>query len=85
MSPFSPGTSKWNKVEHRLFLQITQNSRGEPFRTFETVVALIGHTRTAVGRRVQATLDKTICPTGLVVTCAEMQGLALHPNQFHGG
>ena len=46
VSHFPPGTSKWNKIEHRLFCHITQNWRGRPLRTFETVVALIGHTRT---------------------------------------
>ena len=55
---FPPGTSKWNKIEHRLFCHITQNWRGRPLRTFETVVALIGHTRTARGLRVKAKLDK---------------------------
>ena len=53
VSHFPPGTSKWNKVEHRLFCHITQNWRGRPLRTFETVVALIGHTRTATGLRVR--------------------------------
>jgi hypothetical protein len=49
VSHFPPGTSKWNKVEHRLFCHITQNWRGRPLRTFETLVELIGHTRTATG------------------------------------
>jgi hypothetical protein len=69
VSHFPPGTSKWNKIEHRLFCHITENWRGRPLRTFETIVALIGHTRTA---------------TGLVVTPAEMRALALHPHPFHG-
>ena len=79
-----PGTSKWNKVEHRLFCHITQNWRGRPLRTFETIVALIGHTRTATGLRVKAKLDKRRYKTGLVVTPAEMRRLALHPYAFHG-
>ncbi len=58
VSHFPPGTSKWNKIEHRLFCHITQNWRGRPLRTFETVVALIGHTRTVAGLRVKARLDK---------------------------
>lgn len=58
VSHFPPGTSKWNKVEHRLFCHITQNWRGRPLRTFETLVALIGQTRTATGLRVRANLDK---------------------------
>jgi hypothetical protein len=84
VSHFPPGTSKWNKIEHRLFCHITQNWRGKPLRTFETVVELIGHTRTDAGLRVKAKLDTATYPTGLVVTRAEMKGLALHPNEFHG-
>ena len=84
VSHFPPGTSKWNKVEHRLFCHITQTWRGRPLRTFETVVALVGHTRTATGLRVKAKLDKRRYKTGLVVTNAEMGRLALHRDAFHG-
>ena len=84
VSHFPPGTSKWNKIEHRLFCHITENWRGRPLRTFETIVELIGHTRTASGLRVKAKLDKRRYKTGLVVTSAEMRGLALHPDPFHG-
>jgi hypothetical protein len=84
VSHFPPGTSKWNKIEHRLFCHITQNWRGKPLRTFETVVELIGHTRTAAGLRVKATLDTTTYPTGVVVTRAQMNELSLHPHDFHG-
>ena len=84
VSHFPPGTSKWNKIEHRLFCHITENWRGRPLRTFETVVDLIGHTRTAAGLRVKAKLDKRRYPTGRVVTRAEMRDLALHPHVFHG-
>ncbi len=84
VSHFPPGTSKWNKIEHRLFCHITENWRGRPLRTFETVVALIGHTRTAAGLRVRAKLDKRRYPTGGVVTHMEMRALALHPHAFHG-
>jgi len=84
VSHFPPGTSKWNKIEHRLFCHITENWRGRPLRTFATVVALIGHTRTAAGLRVKAKLDKRRYATGRVVTRAEMHGLALHPHSFHG-
>ena len=84
VSHFPPGTSKWNKIEHRLFCHITENWRGRPLRTFEAVVALIGHTRTAAGLRVKAKLDKRRYATGVVITKAEMQGLALHPQAFHG-
>ena len=84
VSHFPPGTSKWNKIEHRLFCHITENWRGRSLRTFETIVDLIGHTRTARGLRVKAKLDKRRYKTGLVVTRAEMRGLALHPHTFHG-
>ena len=84
VSHFPPGTSKWNKIEHRLFCHITENWRGRPLRTFETVVDLIGHTRTTAGLRVKAKLDKRRYPTGHVVTRAEMRDLALHPHAFHG-
>ncbi len=84
VSHFPPGTSKWNKIEHRLFCHITENWRGRPLRTFETVVDLIGHTRTAAGLRVKAKLDKRRYPTGRIVTRAEMRDLALHPHAFHG-
>jgi len=81
---FPPGTSKWNKIEHRLFCHITQNWRGKPLRTFETIVDLIGHTRTARGLRVKAKLDPRNYPTGIAVTDAELKGVALRPHNFHG-
>jgi hypothetical protein len=81
---FPPGTSKWNKIEHRLFCHITENWRGRALRTFDTVVDLIGHTRTAAGLRVKAKLDKRRYPTGRIVTRAEMHDLAIHPHPFHG-
>jgi hypothetical protein len=84
VSHFPPGTSKWNKVEHRLFCHITQNWRGKPLRTFEAVVQLIGHTRTEAGLRVKSKLDKRKYPTGLVTTDAEMQKLDLRKHTFHG-
>ena len=79
-----PGTSKWNKIEHRLFCHITQNWRGKPLRTFETIVDLIGNTRTDAGLRVKAKLDKRKYPTGEKVTKAEMDALSLHRNEFCG-
>ncbi|MBA2708876.1 MAG: ISAzo13 family transposase [Gemmatimonadaceae bacterium] len=84
VSHFPPGTSKWNKVEHRLFCHITQNWRGKPLRTFEAVVQLIGHTQTTAGLRVKAKLDKRKYPTGVVTSDAEMRKLALHRHTFHG-
>jgi hypothetical protein len=84
VSHFPPGTSKWNKIEHRLFCHITQNWRGRPLRTFETLVELIGRTRTAAGLRVKAQLDPATYATGVVVTRAQMNELSLHPHDFHG-
>ena len=84
VSHLPPGTSKWNKIEHRLFCYITQNWRGRPLRTFETVVQLIGHTRTAKGLRVRAKLDKRKYPTGQKASNAEMKKLALLRDEFHG-
>lgn len=81
---FPPGTSKWNKIEHRLFCHITQNWRGKPLTSFETVVNLIGSTRTTKGLRVKARLDKRCYPTGVEITKAEMKSLALRHDDFHG-
>ncbi len=81
---FPPGTSKWNKIEHRLFCHITANWRGKPLRTFETVVQLIGHVTTAKGLRVKAKLDKRKYPKGVITTDAQMDELALHRDNFHG-
>jgi hypothetical protein len=81
---FPPGTSKWNKIEHRLFCHITQNWRGRPLTSFETVVNLIGSTRTTKGLRVKARLDKRQYPTEVGITKDEMQGLALRHDVFHG-
>ncbi|OGQ21928.1 MAG: transposase [Deltaproteobacteria bacterium RBG_16_71_12] len=84
VSHFPPGTSKWNKIEHRLFCHITQNWRGKPLRTFETIVDLIGATRTAAGLRVKAKLDSRKYKTGVVITKSQMRDLALRPDAFHG-
>ena len=84
VSHFPPGTSKWNKIEHRLFCHITQNWRGKPLRSFETIVDLIGNTRTAAGLRVKAKLDKRTYPTGVKITAAEMAALSLHRHEFQG-
>ena len=84
VSHFPPGTSKWNKIEHRLFCHLTENWRGRALVTFETLVELIGHTETATGLRVKARLDKRKYKTGVVVTKAEMRALALDRHAFHG-
>jgi hypothetical protein len=84
VSHFPPGTSKWNKIEHRLFCHITQNWRGKPLRTFETIVDLIGNTRTVTGLRVKANLDPRSYKTGVEITRAQMLELKLSPDKFHG-
>jgi len=84
VSHFPPGTSKWNKIEHRLFCHITQNWRGKPLRSFETIVDTIGNTRTASGLKLKAQLDKRTYPTGVVTTKAQMDALSLHTHEFHG-
>jgi hypothetical protein len=81
---FPPGTSKWNKVEHRLFSFISSNWRGEPLRDYETVVKLIARTTTATGLRVVCRLDRRKYSTGREVSDAEMETLRLVRNRFHG-
>ena len=81
---FPPGTSKWNKIEHRLFSFITSNWRGEPLRDYETVIKLIANTTTAKGLKVTCRLDRRKYPTGRKVTKTEMKQINLKPNKFHG-
>lgn len=84
VSHFPPGTSKWNKIEHRLFCHITENWRGRPLVDHETVVQLIGATRTTTGLHVKAKLDRRSYPTGIKVTDAELRDLNLIEDDFHG-
>lgn len=81
---FPPGTSKWNKVEHRLFSFISSNWRGEPLRDYETVVRLIARTTTAKGLTVRCRLDRRRYPAGRKVTDQEMATINLTPHSFHG-
>lgn len=81
---FPPGTSKWNKVEHRLFSFISSNWRGEPLRDYETVVRLIARTSTAKGLTVTCRLDRRKYPTGRKVTDEEMKHLNIERSKFHG-
>ena len=81
---FPPGTSKWNKIEHRLFCHITQNWRGKPLTSFETVVNLIGSTGTSKKLRVKARLDNHQYPTGIKISNTQMHELVLRPDKFHG-
>ena len=81
---FPPGTSKWNKVEHRLFSFISSNWRGEPLRNYETIVRLIANTTTVKGLTVTCRLDRRRYAVGHQVSDAEMASLQLTPNAFHG-
>jgi hypothetical protein len=81
---FPPGTSKWNKVEHRLFSFISSNWRGEPLRDYETIVRLIARTTTAKGLRVICRLDRRRYATGRRISDDAMQSIQLEPNRFHG-
>ena len=81
---FPPGTSKWNKIEHRMFCHITQNWRGRPLLSRQAVVELIGHTTTHSGLRVRAALDKNKYTAGIKVSEEEMKSIRLKPNRFHG-
>jgi hypothetical protein len=79
-----PGTSKWNKIEHRMFCHITENWRGRPLVSRAVVVNLIGHTTTTTGLAIQSALDDHSYPTGREVTAEQMESLALKQEKFHG-
>ncbi|MGH6931942.1 MAG: ISAzo13 family transposase [Dongiaceae bacterium] len=81
---FPPGTSKWNKVEHRLFAHITMNWRGRPLVSHEVVVNLIGATTTGNGLKVKARLDTAIYPTKIKVSDEDIESVNLKPHKFHG-
>ena len=81
---FPPGTSKWNKIEHRLFSAISQNWRGKPLISHEVVVNLIAATTTTTGLKVHSALDTNDYPAGLTVSDAEMETLQLRTEAFHG-
>jgi len=84
VSHLPPGTSKWNKIEHRMFCHITHNWRGRPLESREVVVNLIGSTTTETGLRIQAALDTGEYPTGVKVSDEAMQSLHLEREDFHG-
>jgi len=81
---FPPGTSKWNKIEHRLFSAITQNWRGKPLVSHEVVVNLIGATTTTTGLTVRSELDPNHYPAGRVVTDDELSTIHIRRDAFHG-
>jgi hypothetical protein len=81
---YPPGTSKWNKVEHRLFCFITNNWRGQPLLSHQVIVSLIASTKTDKGLLVKAALDESRYETGIKVTDEQMAALAIKPARFHG-
>jgi hypothetical protein len=81
---FPPGTSKWNKIEHRLFSFITQNWRGKPLVSRQAIVNLIANTTTKAGLIVRAAIDTTVYETGIKVSNAQMAKLNISPASFHG-
>ena len=81
---FPPGTSKWNKVEHRLFSFISLNWRGQPLTDYETVVNLIARTTTATGLKVSCRLDPRRYPTGRKISDEEFATINIHAGRFHG-
>ena len=81
---FPPGTSKWNKIEHRLFSYISKNWRGKPLETYEIVIKLIGATKTTKGLEVECEIDKNNYETGIVISEEMLQEANIIPNKFHG-
>lgn len=84
VSHYPPGTSKWNKIEHRMFCHITANWRAEPLVSREVIVELIAHTTTKSGLKIRAELDTKNYAKGIVVTNKEFAALALTRQEFHG-
>lgn len=84
VSHFPPGTSKWNKVEHRMFSFISMNWRGRPLRTFETIINLIGNTTNRGGLVLRARLDRRRYPTGKKVSAKQFRALRIERDDFHG-
>jgi transposase len=84
VSHFPPGTSKWNKIEHRMFSFITQNWRATPLVSYQTIIQLISNTKTTAGLKIKAMLTRKTYPTGIEVTATEMAQLNLKPDAFHG-
>jgi transposase len=81
---YPPGTSKWNKIEHRLFSRITANWRGRPLETYQTVVSLIANTTTVTGLTVRADLDLNLYPTGIKPTAQQRKSIPITRHEFHG-
>lgn len=84
VSHYPPGTSKWNKIEHRLFSRITQNWRGRPLETYQTIVNLIANTTTTTGLTVRCELDPNLYPTKIKLTNQQKESIPLTRHLFHG-
>jgi hypothetical protein len=84
VSHFPPGTSKWNKIEHRLFSYISMNWRGQPLVSHEVIVKLIAATTTRKGLQVRAELDSRSYPKGIKVSDEEFAALRILRDEFHG-
>ena len=81
---YPPGTSKWNKIEHRMFSHITRNWRGRPLESHEVVVSLIANTTTRTGLKIRAELDKRTYVKGIEVSRKEVEALPIEYHEFHG-
>ena len=81
---YPPGTSKWNRIEHKLFSQISINWRGRPLTSYETIISLIAATTTTTGLKVYSRLDEGTYETGIKITNKQMAALNLHRHDFHG-
>ncbi len=84
VSHFPPGTSKWNKIEHRMFCHITQNWRGQPLISHEVIINLIAHTTTKTGLKIRAALDRGRYPTGVAIAADELAAVNLKRANSHG-
>jgi len=81
---YPPGTSKWNKIEHRLFSFITKNWRGRPLTSYRTIVELVGATKTTTGLKVLAEWDQGSYPTGVTISDAQLEAVPHQPHKWHG-
>ena len=81
---YPPGTSKWNRIEHRMFSFITANWRGQPLTSLRTIIELIGATTTTKGLSIQCAYDPTWYPTGVKITDAQLAALPIQPHHWHG-
>lgn len=84
VSHYPPGTSKWNKIEHRMFSRITQNWRGRPLVSHEAIVNLIANTTSTTGLKIRAALDEGEYPLGIKISKDQMKALRLSRDEFHG-